>query len=163
QAKQDVSYRQVGATRSDLPSGYVHDRESADLGPFDSATFDRAGTALNSWRVQAGAGLNVFPGDPVAVGDTLLWSSGCLAASTRSWPEGWSSWKTNPTVAASDTEPCQVTSSKGKKPSRWYGEANACFSRSPRSPARVIRSRASGSLSAGCSSVRPPGVTSPLC
>jgi uncharacterized protein (UPF0548 family) len=71
QAKQDLSYRQIGATRSDLPSGYVHDRESADLGPFDSATFDRAGTALNSWRVQAGAGLNVFPGDPVTVGDTF--------------------------------------------------------------------------------------------
>ena len=71
QAKQDLSYREIGATRAELPPGYVHDRESADLGPFDSATFDRAGTALTSWQVQAGAGLTVFPGDPVAMGDTF--------------------------------------------------------------------------------------------
>ena len=71
QAAKDLTYRQVGATRSDLPSGYVHDRESADLGPFDPATFDRAVTALTSWEVQAGAGLTVFPGDPVHVGDTF--------------------------------------------------------------------------------------------
>jgi uncharacterized protein (UPF0548 family) len=71
QATKDLSYRQAGATRSDLPPGYVHDRESADLGPFDPATFDRAATALTSWQVQASAGLTVFPADPVAVGDTF--------------------------------------------------------------------------------------------
>jgi uncharacterized protein (UPF0548 family) len=71
QAAKDLTYRQVGATRSDLPAGYVHDRESADLGPFDSATFDRAVTALMSWQVQAGAGLTVFPRDRVQVGDTF--------------------------------------------------------------------------------------------
>jgi uncharacterized protein (UPF0548 family) len=71
QAAKDLTYRQVGATQSDLPPGYVHDRESADLGPFDAATFDRAVTALTSWQVQAGAGLHVFPRDPVHVGDTF--------------------------------------------------------------------------------------------
>ena len=71
QAAKELSYRQVGATRSDLPAGYVHDQESADLGPFDPAAFDRAAAAVTSWRVQAGAGLNVFPGDPVQDGDTF--------------------------------------------------------------------------------------------
>jgi uncharacterized protein (UPF0548 family) len=71
QAAKVLTYRQVGATRSDLPPGYVHDRESADLGPFDPATFDRAVTALTSWQVQAGAGLTVFPRHPVQVGDTF--------------------------------------------------------------------------------------------
>lgn len=71
QAAKELPYRHVGATRSDLPAGYVHDRECAELGPFDAAAFDRAAAALTSWRVQAGAGLTVFPGDPVQNGDTF--------------------------------------------------------------------------------------------
>jgi uncharacterized protein (UPF0548 family) len=71
QAAKELSYSQVGATRSGLPPGYAEDRESADLGPFDPATFDRAAAALTSWQVQTGAGLTVFPGDPVRDGDTF--------------------------------------------------------------------------------------------
>ncbi len=71
QAAKELSYRQVGATRSDLPPGYSHDRESADLGPFDPAAFDRAAAALTAWQVQTRAGLTVFPADPVQDGDTF--------------------------------------------------------------------------------------------
>ena len=67
-----LSYRQADATLdAHLPPGYVHDRESADLGPFDPATFDRAAAALRSWQIQAGAGLQVYPDDPVADGATF--------------------------------------------------------------------------------------------
>lgn len=71
QAAKDLSYREAGATRGDLPAGYVHDRESADLGPFDAGRFERAAGALRSWRIQLGAGLGVYPGDPVADGATF--------------------------------------------------------------------------------------------
>ncbi|HEX6930839.1 MAG TPA: DUF1990 domain-containing protein [Streptosporangiaceae bacterium] len=71
QSARDLSYREVGATRGDLPAGYVHDRESADLGSFDGGTFDRAAAALRAWRIQAGAGLSVYPGDLVTDGATF--------------------------------------------------------------------------------------------
>jgi uncharacterized protein (UPF0548 family) len=71
QAAKDLSYAEVGATRGELPPGYVHDREAADLGPFDPDAFDCAATALWSWQVQAGAGMTIFPGDPVKDGDTF--------------------------------------------------------------------------------------------
>ncbi len=72
QSAAELSYRQAGATLdADLPPGYVHDRESADLGPFDPATFDRAAAALRSWQIQAGAGLQVYPDDPVRDGATF--------------------------------------------------------------------------------------------
>jgi uncharacterized protein (UPF0548 family) len=72
QAALEYTYREVGASAgADLPAGYVHDRESADLGPFTPEVFDRAATALRSWRPQTGAGLIVFPGDPVAEGETF--------------------------------------------------------------------------------------------
>jgi uncharacterized protein (UPF0548 family) len=71
QAAEGLSYAQVGATRAELPPGYVHDREEADLGPFDPGSYDRAAAALWSWQVQAGAGITIFPGDPVKDGDTF--------------------------------------------------------------------------------------------
>ncbi len=40
QAAKDLSYADVGATRGELPPGYVHDREAAHLGPFDPDAFD---------------------------------------------------------------------------------------------------------------------------
>jgi len=48
QAAKELSYSQVGATRWGLPPGYAEDKESADLGPFDPASFDRAAAALTS-------------------------------------------------------------------------------------------------------------------
>ena len=71
QADRDLTYPEVGATRGDLPAGYVHDRESADLGAFDQGTFDRAAAALFSWQVQTGAGLSVYPADRVTDGATF--------------------------------------------------------------------------------------------
>lgn len=71
QATKDLSYAEVGATRGEMPPGYVHDHEAADLGPFDPDAFDRAAAALWTWQVQAGAGMTVFPGDPVKEGDTF--------------------------------------------------------------------------------------------
>jgi len=61
----------VGATRGELPPGYVHDRESADLGPYDADAFGRAGAALRSWQVQAGAGMTIYPGGPVGDDQTF--------------------------------------------------------------------------------------------
>lgn len=67
-----LTYSSVGATASDpLPAGYVHDRESADLGPCSAEAFDRAVAALGSWQVQTGAGLLVYPGGRVAEGETF--------------------------------------------------------------------------------------------
>jgi uncharacterized protein (UPF0548 family) len=72
QAARDLTYREVGTiVIPDLPPGYVHDRESADLGPFSAEAFDRAAAVLASWRVQTVAGLAVYPGDPVADGETF--------------------------------------------------------------------------------------------
>jgi uncharacterized protein (UPF0548 family) len=72
QSAAELSYRQAGATLdADMPPGYAHDRESADLGPFDPATFDRAAAALRTWQIQAGASLQVYPDDPVADGATF--------------------------------------------------------------------------------------------
>ncbi len=71
QSARELTYREVGATRGELPAGYVHDRESADLGPFDQATFGRAAAALLSWQVQARAGLTVYADDEVQDGATF--------------------------------------------------------------------------------------------
>ncbi len=72
QSATELTYRQAGATLGGaLPPGYVHDHESADLGPFDPATFDRAAAALRSWQIQAGAGLQIYPDDPVTDGATF--------------------------------------------------------------------------------------------
>lgn len=71
QSAKDLSYAEVGATRGELPAGYVHDHETADLGPFDHGAFDRAAAALWTWQVQAGAGMTIFPGHPVKEGDTF--------------------------------------------------------------------------------------------
>ena len=71
QSAKELTYHEIGATRGTLPPGYVHDRESADLGPFDEATFGRAAAALLSWQVQARAGLTVYADDQVQVGATF--------------------------------------------------------------------------------------------
>ncbi len=72
QSATELTYRQAAATLGGaLPPGYVHDHESVDLGPFDPATFDRAAAALRSWQIQTGAGLQIYPDDPVTDGATF--------------------------------------------------------------------------------------------
>jgi len=65
------TYAAVGATRGELPSGYHHDRRSVTLGPDEGDRFERASRALARWGPQRGAGLRVYPADPVAEGLTF--------------------------------------------------------------------------------------------
>jgi len=60
-----LTYAEHGATDGSLPAGYHHDQWEADLGSFDQATFERLGAAVCQWQVQRGAGLIVYPADPV--------------------------------------------------------------------------------------------------
>jgi len=72
QAGKKLNYPQVGATRGPLPAGYAHDRRSVDLGPDDGARFARAADALATWAAQRGAGMSVYPADPVREGATFV-------------------------------------------------------------------------------------------
>src|SRR3954454_3069745 len=63
----DLTYTEVGATASRPPAGYRHDRWETDLGPDEGDRFARAARALREWAPQRGAGLRVFPGDPVSL------------------------------------------------------------------------------------------------
>lgn len=54
----DVTYREVGGTRSALPDGYQHLERHRTLGT-GREVFDRAGERLMTWGVQRGAGLVV--------------------------------------------------------------------------------------------------------
>jgi uncharacterized protein (UPF0548 family) len=65
QAACALTYAEHGATDGALPAGYHHDQWEADLGSFDEATFERLGVAVCHWQVQRGAGLTVYPADPV--------------------------------------------------------------------------------------------------
>jgi uncharacterized protein (UPF0548 family) len=70
-------YPGVGATAHDSdmsgwPAGFRHDRFVTDLGPDDGDRFRRAGQALLQWAPQRGAGIRVFPGDPVAAGEAFV-------------------------------------------------------------------------------------------
>lgn len=71
QAGLEFNYSEVGATRGTLPPRYVHDKRSVDLGPDDAGTFARAAGALTTWQAQRGAGMTVYPGDPVREGATF--------------------------------------------------------------------------------------------
>lgn len=71
QARKQFNYPQVGATRGTLPAGYVHDRRSVDLGPDDASRFTKAVSALTGWAPQHGAGMTVYPADPVREGATF--------------------------------------------------------------------------------------------
>jgi uncharacterized protein (UPF0548 family) len=66
-----LTYSEVGASRDEqLPSGYHHVRRKERIG--DAASFDRAVTGLRTWAVQKGAGLRVFPSDPVEPNATII-------------------------------------------------------------------------------------------
>jgi uncharacterized protein (UPF0548 family) len=64
-AQGQFSYAEVGATAASLPDGYRHDRWQADLGADDGDRFRRASEALGRWQAQRGAGVRVFPDEPV--------------------------------------------------------------------------------------------------
>jgi uncharacterized protein (UPF0548 family) len=62
------SYRQVGATREEIPAGYTTDHNRIKLGA-GSDTFDRAVAALRQWKqFDLGWVRMVPPGSPLEVG-----------------------------------------------------------------------------------------------
>jgi uncharacterized protein (UPF0548 family) len=66
-----LTYAEVGASRDEqLPSGYHHVRMSERIGGAD--VFERAVTGLRTWAVQEGAGLRVYPSDPVEPDATII-------------------------------------------------------------------------------------------
>ena len=65
------SYTEIGATGSVLPDGYHHDRWQTDLGPDDGERFRLASDALRQWQPQRGAGIRVFPDEPVQPDGTI--------------------------------------------------------------------------------------------
>jgi len=69
--KASLTYDDVGASRdASLPSGYHHVRRRERIG--QASSFDRAVAGLRTWAVQEGAGLRVFPSDPVEPDATII-------------------------------------------------------------------------------------------
>ena len=65
------TYREIGASRSEeLPSGYHHVAVEERIG--DAGDFERAIAGLRNWEAHEGAGLKVFPHDPVAPDATVI-------------------------------------------------------------------------------------------
>ena len=74
-AQQDplgLTYAEHGATAGQLPPGYHHDRWQADLGSFDETTFARLAGAIEHWQFQLGAGMTIYPAEPVRPGLTFV-------------------------------------------------------------------------------------------
>jgi uncharacterized protein (UPF0548 family) len=61
----DLTYHEVGATRSTLPPGYHHLRRSGVIGSGADA-FEAASSALLAWQVQLRAGLRVTASEAIA-------------------------------------------------------------------------------------------------
>ena len=57
-----LTYAEVGATASTLPTGYRHDRYEATLG-VGSETYEQAIVALRHWKMHRTSGFDVFPED----------------------------------------------------------------------------------------------------
>jgi uncharacterized protein (UPF0548 family) len=71
QADLSFSYAEVGATRTDPPSGYTVDHHRVSLG-HGAATFARAVDALRGWRMFSIDGIELcWPTAPIAVGTTV--------------------------------------------------------------------------------------------
>lgn len=71
QGERPFSYRDVGATRENIPDGYVVDRYRVRLGEGEQ-TFERAVAALRSWRMFDLGWVRLFPVDaPIEVGSTV--------------------------------------------------------------------------------------------
>jgi len=65
------TYQEIGASRDDvLPPGYHHVRMEERIG--DAAAFERAVTGLRTWVAHDGAGLRVYPKDPVVPDATVV-------------------------------------------------------------------------------------------
>ena len=65
------SYPEVGASRNaTLPSGYHHVEVEERIG--DATAFERACAGLRTWAAHEGAGLRVFPNDPVEPDATVI-------------------------------------------------------------------------------------------
>jgi uncharacterized protein (UPF0548 family) len=71
QAGSELTYAEHGATEGSMPAGYHRGRWEADLGTFDEGAFDRLSAALWNWDVQRGAGLSIYPAEPVRSGLTF--------------------------------------------------------------------------------------------
>jgi uncharacterized protein (UPF0548 family) len=65
------TYSEVGASRdADLPRGFHHVRVSERIG--DATAFELAITGLQTWVAHEGAGLRIFPHEPVTPGATVV-------------------------------------------------------------------------------------------
>jgi uncharacterized protein (UPF0548 family) len=65
------NYAEVGASRdAELPSGFHHVRFSERVG--DAASFDLAVEGLRTWVAHEGAGLRIYPHEPLTPGATVL-------------------------------------------------------------------------------------------
>jgi uncharacterized protein (UPF0548 family) len=66
-----LTYAEVGASRGDrLPPGYHHVRLRERIG--DAPAFDRAILGLRTWVAHEGAGLRIYPRDPVVPDATVI-------------------------------------------------------------------------------------------
>jgi uncharacterized protein (UPF0548 family) len=66
-----LTYREVGASRDkELPTGYHHVRVRERIG--DATAFDRAVLGLRTWAASEGAGLRIYPREPVAPDVTVI-------------------------------------------------------------------------------------------
>jgi len=71
-----LTYPETGATAATLPAGYHHVRMRREIGA-GPAAFAAASTAVLAWTAQAGAGLTVAAGTPVAApGTDVLLTAG---------------------------------------------------------------------------------------
>ena len=65
------TYKEIGASRGDvLPPGYHHVRMEERIG--DADAFERAVTGLRNWVAHEGAGLRIYPKDPVMPDATVI-------------------------------------------------------------------------------------------
>jgi uncharacterized protein (UPF0548 family) len=65
------TYAEIGASRDEvLPSGYHHVRLEERIG--DAAAFERACVGLRTWAAHEGAGLRIYPDEPVAPDATVI-------------------------------------------------------------------------------------------
>ena len=65
------TYKEIGDSRVDvLPKGYHHVRMEERIG--DADAFELAATGLRTWVAHEGAGLRVYPKEPVAQGASVV-------------------------------------------------------------------------------------------
>ena len=65
------TYQELGGTRNaQLPDGFHHDRRELRLG--DASVFERAREGLSKWQAHVLAGAEVYPGNSLGEGETVL-------------------------------------------------------------------------------------------